>query len=377
MAYADVIVDIVHEKLDRSFQYRVPERLLSELKPGMCVMIPFGNGERKIKGYVVGISDEPKIDPARIKEISGIAQRDAGSEDRSIELAAWIRENYGSTMIQALKTVLPMRKSVKKLERRTIERTATREELISMLGESQRKKQVAKERLIQALLEEERIPYEWVTGKLNVSAQSVASLEKVGAIRILSETSYRNPVKVRPAEEEGKTLSDEQRKIAKEVLEDFDAGRQGTYLIHGITGSGKTEVYLRLTEEMVRRGRQVIVLIPEIALTYQTLLRFYRRFGDRVSVMNSTLSPGEKYDQCQRAKNGEIDVIIGPRSALFTPFANLGLIIIDEEHESSYKSEGTPKYHARETAEKLRPLLQQEWVRGFCALSPALHSSCG
>ena len=122
-------------------------------------------------------------------------------------------------------------------------------------------------------------------------------------------------------------------------MEEYDQGNPGTYLIHGITGSGKTEVYMGIIQEMRARGRQAVVLIPEIALTYQTLLRFYRRFGDRVSVMNSTLSSGEKYDQCQRAKNGEIDVIIGPRSALFTPFPNIGVIVIDEEHEGSYKSD--------------------------------------
>jgi len=133
-------------------------------------------------------------------------------------------------------------------------------------------------------------------------------------------------------------------------MREYDQERHGTYLIHGITGSGKTEVYMELIGEVIRRGRQAIVLIPEIALTYQTVVRFYKRFGERVSVMNSALSAGERYDQCKRAKEGEIDVIIGPRSALFTPFPNLGLIVIDEEHEATYKSETTPKYHARETA---------------------------
>lgn len=354
MTYADVIVDISVEKLDKSFQYAVPKRLEEELKIGACVQIPFGG--RKLKGYCVGLSEKPKIDPAKIKEIDGILQRDAGGEDVRVALAAWIRENYGSTMIQALKTVLPLRKSVKKVERRTIVCKTGREELISLLGESQRKKQVAKERLLKALLEEERIPYEWVTGKLGVSAQTIASLERAGALQIESTSSYRNPVKFQSGEEGWRDLSPRQREIVGTVLEDFDAGMRETYLLHGITGSGKTEVYLRLAEGMVQRGKQVILLIPEIALTYQTLLRFYRHFGDRVSVLNSSLSPGEKYDQIQRAKTGEIDVIIGPRSALFTPFSNLGMIIIDEEHENSYKSESTPKYHARETAEKLAEL---------------------
>ena len=155
-------------------------------------------------------------------------------------------------------------------------------------------------------------------------------------------------------------------------MQDFDAGRRQTYLIHGITGSGKTEVYMRLIGEMIARGRQAIVLIPEIALTYQTLLRFYQRFGDRVSVMNSTLSPGEKYDQCERAKAGEIDVIIGPRSALFTPFPSLGLIVMDEEQENSYKSESTPKYHARETALEVAKLYGASVVLG--SATPSLEA---
>ena len=166
----------------------------------------------------------------------------------------------------------------------------------------------------------------------------------------MTRESFRNPVKLEYGEEREKSLSEAQSRIVESILSDMGNDRPGVYLLHGITGSGKTRIYLELIEEVVRQGRQAIVLIPEIALTYQTLLRFYRRFGDRVSVMNSTLSPGEKYDQCERAKRGEIDVIIGPRSALFTPFPNIGIIVIDEEHEGSYKSEASPKYHARETA---------------------------
>ncbi|MCM1089912.1 MAG: primosomal protein N' [Muribaculum sp.] len=363
--YADIIVDISHEKLDKPFQYRVPARLQGRLEPGTCVQIPFGNGNRLIKGYVLELSEKCKFDPARIKEIAGIAPKDVDVTDKMIVLAAWIRQNYGSTMIQALKTVLPARQSVKKQEHRFVEVLMNREELTSLLGEAGRRKQTAKARLLEALLAQEdigkgadrAIPYHWITGKLNVSAATVKSLEKAGALRIITTADFRNPVKLgqeslsaRGGETGTIELSNHQRRIVDEVLQDFDEGDIGTYLIHGITGSGKTQVYMELIAGVVERGRQAIVLIPEIALTYQTLLRFYRRFGDRVSVMNSTLSPGEKYDQCERAKNGEIDVIIGPRSALFTPFPKIGLIIMDEEHEGSYKSESTPKYHARETA---------------------------
>ena len=348
--YADIIVDISHEKLDKPFQYRVPDRLKKVLETGMCVEVPFGKGNKLLKGYCIGVGDVCKFDPARIKDVSGIAESGVGIEDKMISLAGWIRRNYGSTMIQALKTVLPAKRSVKKIEHRTVQRLLGREEIISLMGESGRRGQVAKERLLHELAEQESIPYEWVTGKLGVSPQTVSGLEKAGVIRILRSQSFRNPVKMMQETDQEKLLSNAQRQIVDEVMADFDGGMPDVYLLHGITGSGKTYVYMQLVKEMVKRGRQAIVLIPEIALTYQTLLRFYAMFGDRVSVLNSNLSPGEKYDQCERARNGEIDVIIGPRSALFTPFPRLGIIILDEEHEGSYKSESTPKYHARETA---------------------------
>ncbi len=347
--YADIIIDISHEKLDRPFQYRIPEKLQGILKVGMCVKIPFGQGNTERKGYVIDIGEECKYDSERIKDILEIEAESADIESRMIALAGFIRRNFGGTMIQALKTVLPAKQSVKKLERKTVRRILSREETISLLGECERKHQTAKARLLRELAGQEEIPYQWVTGKLGVSSATVRSLENAGALRLLSEEEYRNPVKVSADLEGAKRLSPEQRQIVEEISRDREQGKSGIYLIHGITGSGKTEVYMQLIAGEVERGRQAIMLIPEIALTYQTLLRFYKRFGDRVSVMNSTLSPGEKYDQCQRAKKGEIDVIIGPRSALFTPFPNLGIIIMDEEHEASYKSESAPKYHARET----------------------------
>ena len=370
--YADIIVDISHEKLDRPFQYRVPEKLRGILETGMCVTVPFGNGNKLIKGYCVALSDKCNFDPARTKDIVAIVKNGVGVEDKLIALAAFIRRNYGSTMIQALKTVLPAKQSVRKLEHKVIEGSMNREELISLLGESERKKQTAKARLLRALLEQQTIPYEWITGKLNVSSPTIKSLEKAGVLRIVSSDSYRNPVKLSGQEEQRKLLSPSQLKIVDDILAEYEQGITGTYLLHGITGSGKTEVYMALIEKVIAGGRQAIVLIPEIALTYQTLLRFYKRFGDRVSVMNSTLSPGEKYDQCERAKSGEIDVIIGPRSALFTPFPDIGLIVIDEEHEGSYKSEGTPKYHARETALEVARLHGASVVLG--SATPSLEA---
>ncbi|MCM1326603.1 MAG: primosomal protein N' [Bacteroidales bacterium] len=377
--YADIIIDISHEKLDRPFQYRIPEKLQGILREGMCVKIPFGQGNTRRKGYVTDIGEECKCDPEKIKDILEIEAESADIESRMIALAGFIRRNYGGTMIQALKTVLPAKQSVKKLERKTIRRILSREETISLLGECERKHRTAKARLLKELAEQEEIPYQWVTGKLGVSAATVRSLENAGVLRLFSAEEYRNPVKISADSEEAKRLSPEQRRIVEEINRDIEEGERKTYLIHGITGSGKTEVYMQLIAGEVERGRQAIMLIPEIALTYQTLLRFYKRFGERVSVMNSTLSPGEKYDQCQRAKNGEIDVIIGPRSALFTPFPNLGIIIMDEEHEGSYKSESTPKYHARETAVEAARLAGASLVLGSATPSMEAYyrAKCG
>ncbi len=218
--------------------------------------------------------------------------------------------------------------------------------------------------MLNALLDEEVLPYTLIREKLNVTTATLNSLEKQGVISIETENFYRNPVKKISEREAAKPLSDGQQYIIDDIIKDCCRGNTGTFLIHGITGSGKTEVYLGIIEKIIKMGKQAIVLIPEIALTYQTLLRFYKRFGDRVSVMNSSLSMGEKYDQMERARNGELDVIIGPRSALFTPFPNLGIIIIDEEHENSYKSESMPKYHARETAIKIASLKGASVVLG-------------
>ena len=370
--YANVIIDISHEKVDRPFQYRIPDSLKEKLAVGMCVQIPFGTGNRKRKGYVIEITGKNEYPEEKIKEIDGIITDNLPAEADAIRLAAWMRQTYGSTMIAALKTVLPVKRTVKAVEKKKLRRSLSAEELTSLLGECMRKHQNAKVRVLQELLTEEELPYELVTGKLHVSAATLNSLVNQGAITIESESSYRNPVSLNVTAQSGPELSEEQRYIKEQILSDYDKNIRNTYLIHGITGSGKTLVYLALIEEMIKRGKQCIVLIPEIALTYQTLLRFYKRFGDRVSVMNSSLSQGERFDQCERARKGEIDVMIGPRSALFVPFPNLGMIVIDEEHEGSYISENAPRYHARETAEYLASLKKASLVLG--SATPSLEA---
>ncbi len=370
MEYAKVIVDISHEKVDRPFCYRIPEELREEVRIGCCVEIPFGKGDRIRKGYVIERTRTADFDPEKIKEIKALSG-EARVETVLILLAAWIREKYGSTMIQALKTVLPVKSKVKPRQKRTIYRVWEPEQIEELLAICERKHHTAKARLLRELLEYTSLPQSYILQKLHLSPSVVNRLQKEGVIRILEETEYRNPS---AAEKEGTkvVLSRKQQEIVDSISEDYFRNDYKTYLIHGITGSGKTQVYLELIERVISSGRSVIVLIPEIALTFQTLMRFRQRFGDRVSVLNSAMSQGERYDQCERAKKGEIDIIIGPRSALFTPFKRIGMILIDEEHEGAYKSESMPAYHAREVAQELARLHGASLVLG--SATPSLES---
>ena len=378
--YADVIVDISHESVDRPFTYRIPAELSGKLETGMSVLVPFGKGDTLRQGYVIAFRDSVSFEENRIKEIVDIAGADMAVDAVLVRLAGWIREQYGSTMIAALKTVLPAKQKKQHLEKKEICRLLSAEETKALADRCIKKRRPAMARLLFALTEQERLPMELARTKLHISPSTISSLERQGAIGVEALRIYRNPVKDSVEEVQGKNrfgkdrpvLSAAQQKIVDSVLQDYDRGVRKTYLIHGITGSGKTEVYMNLIEGCLARGRQAIVLIPEIALTYQTVVRFMKRFGNRVSVLHSGLSAGEKYDQCERAKNGDIDVIIGPRSALFTPFAKVGLIIIDEEHEPSYKSETMPKYHARETAIYLASLHRASVVLG--SATPSLES---
>ncbi len=349
-AYANIIIDISHEKLDRTFQYRIPKELEHQLQPGMQVLVPFGNGNRTTRGYVIELTNQAEFDLNKMKEILSIDMEGVPVEAQLISLAAWIRENYGGTMNQALKTVLPVKQKSRQKEKKTVMLAVSREYATEQLEQFQKKHQTARARLLEALIQEPEQPYEVVTGKLNMTAAVIRTMEEMGLVSVRREQDWRNPVSVKQTEEKRIILNRNQQRIVDDIMADFSQGRHGTYLLHGVTGSGKTAVYIQLIEEAVRMGKQAIVLIPEIALTYQTVIRFYQRFGQRVSILNSRMSQGERYDQFLRAKNGQLDVMIGPRSALFTPFSNLGFIIIDEEHETSYKSETIPRYHAREVA---------------------------
>lgn len=346
--YANVIVDISLEKLDKTFQYLVPEELTGTLAVGMRVDIPFGS--RTLTGYVVELTDRPECDVGRIRPLLGITEGSVPIESRLIALAGWMRRNYGSTMNQALKTVLPIKRTMQKVERKRVELAVGEREARAKLALFESKHNTAKARLLRELIAQGTLDCSLVTGKLSVSAAVIRGMEQQGLVKVTSERMYRNPVEHLERGGYHLTLNDEQQQAVDAVVSDLRDGQSRTYLLRGVTGSGKTEVYMELIAHVIGQGRQAILLIPEIALTYQTVMRFYNRFGERVSILHSRMSQGERFDQFERAKAGDIDIMIGPRSALFTPFERLGLIIIDEEHETSYKSETAPRYHAREVA---------------------------
>ena len=374
-SYADIIVDITHEKLDRTFQYRIPEALEDKIFPGSQVKIPFGNGNRLMTGYVLSVSGEAKFEESRMKEIRELSEDAVTVEARLITLAAWMKHTYGSTMIQALKTVLPVKSKSKAREKRRIVLMQTPDAARETLEELGRKKYKAKARLVERLLEEQSLDYTEAAKKLKVTAATVKSLEEQGVIKVTQSTRSQSPGSGTKEPGVRFQLSDSQEQAAEGIFREWKE-KDRPCLLQGVTGSGKTMVYMKLIEKVLQEGRQAIVLIPEIALTYQNVERFRGYFGDRIAVLNSKMTPAQRYEQMELASEGQVSIMLGPRSALFTPFPNLGLIIIDEEHESSYKSEVTPRYHARETAIERARLEQAHVVLGSATPSVDAYYRC-
>lgn len=343
--FADVIVDITLEKLNHTFQYIVPKHL-KNLSVGDKVIVPFSN--RKIEGIILSFSKKEKVDISKLKEIISISNTNTKDniDKNLIILSVWMSSYFGATLNQTLKTVFPTRKKVTPYETKIIKLNSDltiieeyRKKLLSRKNHS-----IEKERLLDHLLKEKELYQDIITRNLHIRSSTIKDLEKNKILTIERYTSFRDPIKNIEVKEKNIELNDEQKSCISKFLE--HEKEKKPYLLFGVTGSGKTEVYLDLIERNLKKGKDAIVLIPEISLTYQTVIRFYRRFGKKVSFIHSRMSINERYDQIDRARKGDIKIIIGPRSAIFTPFKNIGLIIVDEEHERSYKSENNPRYHA-------------------------------
>lgn len=348
--FADIIIDISHEALDRTFVYRIPEKLQETVGPGSRVSVPFGKYDRKTEGYVIALRDEPGYDPEKVKAIIEVVPDSISVESQLIQVADHMRKTYGSTMIQALKTVVPVKRMVRRKNKSRVSLKLSVPEAEELLVRWKKKGYKARVRLLEQLMEEGSLDSGTAVRACGVPLKDLKKLSGQGILDL-------GPVK-ETAPAEGtfqKTgceiiLNPDQQEIADSFCRDYDAGLRKTYLLFGVTGSGKTEVYLALIGKVLEEGKQAIVLIPEISLTWQTVSRFSRRFGDTIAVLHSRMSAGERAEEVERIRSGRARVVIGARSALFAPVSCLGIIIIDEEHDSAYKSDSSPKYHAVETA---------------------------
>lgn len=373
MIYAGVIVDISHEKLDKIFQYSVPEDIASVISIGNKVNIPFGAGHRT--GYVVNLSNTPEIDPDKIRPLDGIVKSSTTIDERMIKLAYWMKTNYGSTINQALKTVIPVKEKVKQVNNRTVSLLISPREALSLSEEYRTSKRKQSE-ILKFLSDNPVCDYRKVTQQMGQVRQSLTALSDAGLIEIDTQRVFRNELEAAEDFRNVTSLNQEQQVVCDSIIKDYDNNDMTPCLIKGVTGSGKTEVYMEIIQHVLSKGREVIVLIPEISLTYQTIMRFYAKFGNVVSVINSRLSKGEKYDRFELAAQGRIKIMVGPRSALFTPFNNLGAVIIDEEHESAYQSETIPRYHARETAIELARMTGAKVIMGSATPSLETFNRC-
>ncbi len=344
--YAEVIVDIAHTAVDRRFTYRIPEEL--PVSVGHHVLVPFGQGDHKKEGFVVALKSS--ADYPEIKDVSRIIERYPVLLPDQIALAEWMKDAYHCLFVDALRLMIPaqmrgMRVREKKVRTVMLAGGVDPEAVSEALKNAPAQKRVFE--LVAKLGAEASLPD--INAFYPGSTAAVKALIRKGFLTEQSETVFRRPEKIR-LHAPNHTLTDAQTHAADAIRSAVARAEGDVLLLHGVTGSGKTEVYLRAIEDCLSLGKQAIVLVPEISLTPQTVGRFTDRFGDRIAVLHSRLSPGERFDEWRRIRLGLADIVIGARSAVFAPVERLGLIIIDEEHESSYQSETQPRYLAGEIA---------------------------
>ncbi|GHU63453.1 primosomal protein N' [Clostridia bacterium] len=372
--FAQVILAGTSMQLDRSFQYGIPASLKEKVAIGRKVVVPFGSQNQKKTAYIIEIDEKLEVEPEKLKWIEEIDEKAVSIESQFIQLAFWLRARYGGTLSQALKTVLTTKKVIPQKEKKMLKCNLSNEQITFYLEKYKTNGRYrARVRLLQAFLEQKILSFAFVQKELNLSSAVWNYFVEKKEVEIQKEEFYRNPaIKMSKVAEKPVVLNQAQRYIVDSITKNYRQGNLRNALIYGITGSGKTEVYCGIIAQLRKQNKQVIVLIPEIALTWQTVRRFFEKFGDEVSFIHSRLSEGERYDQYQRAKRGEISIMVGPRSALFSPFEQLGCIIIDEEHESSYQSETVPRYDAKEVAKK-RAKQSKAFVI-FASATPSVES---
>ena len=337
---ATVAVDNTFFSLDTDYSYTVPKELSDSVSVGSEVLVPFGRGDKLRQGIVVSLSEsEADLKLKAIAKCNG-----AVLSQEMISLALWLKERCFCTTYDCLKQMLP--RGYNRIKSKT-------ERMVRLISydEAQLNSVTKKQRaVVELLLDVGSAGANEVCEFCSVGITVLKNLEKNGIVEFYQRELYRNPYSdvSTPAEKESIVLSKEQNKAYKTFNKMLKSG--GTGLLYGVTGSGKTQVYLKLIDDAVESGKDVIVLVPEIALTPQALAIFHRRYGDKVAVIHSGLSLGERNDEYKRANRGQAKIVVGTRSAIFAPLHNLGLIIMDEEQEHTYKSERTPRYNAKDVA---------------------------
>lgn len=350
---AEVIINSNVKNLDKTFDYNIPIELEDKVKVGSRVLLQFGNMKRLEEGFVVGIKEKSDY---KVKEIKSVENSYLNEE--KIELAKWIQQRYFCNLSDAIKLMLPPGTTTKVINNRVKEKNinyvqiAKEPEEIEIDIENKKLKSEKQIKILKFLIENGQMPIADLELFTDTSRNIIKTLENKGYLNIIEKEVERNPFLNKQITKSNKlVLTDEQEKAYKEIEEAIEDGMHSEFLLFGVTGSGKTEVYLQLIDKVLQEEKSSIMLVPEISLTPQTVNRFISRFGEeKIAVLHSKLSVGERYDQWQKIRKGIAKIIIGARSAIFAPAKDLGIIIIDEEHDQSYKSEMTPRYHAKEVA---------------------------
>lgn len=369
--FAKLILDISHHKVDKLFTYIIPKELEDEIEVGQVVEVDFGNSKISRKAYVVEISDDTDIEYSKLRYIKEISKTQRIADVKLVKLALWISKFYGCTMARAISTVLPVKKKVAAVLDSYVYRNFLVSDIDKLTVILRKKRRTSWLRLIEALKDNESLSFEYVKKVLKISPVNTTKMQDEGYIRIESTRLYRNPEFIQKKDKQNIELNKEQSYIVDNFKKDIKENERN-YLLFGITGSGKTVVYIELIKYILSIGRQVIFLVPEIGLSYQVIRQLSAVFGDRLAIINSSLSYGERHDQFQKVTDKKADIMIGPRTALFTPFDNIGLIIIDEEHDGAYKNENMPRYDARRVALEIATLHNASLVLG--SATPSIES---
>ena len=343
--YAEVIINSEALEIDRPFTYKVPEEFNNEIKIGQIVKVPFGKGNKTSEGFILNLKNDDNI-KFKTKNIAAILVKDPVIDEDDINLIEFLREKTLCKYIDAFRLLIPVgiMKGAKAKKKRVI--VLKNEDLSNIKNPDGYKKIIEFFKTNSGKYTKSELINEH-----SISQYKLNKLIENEVLSIEEESVFRYNDRVYN-KDSAKTLTIEQENIIREYINSDDK----MFLLKGVTGSGKTEVYMKLVERVLLEGKSAIILVPEIALTPQMIERFKGRFGVNVALFHSKLSDGERFDEWFRVKEGKAKVIVGARSAIFLPAKNLGLIIIDEEHENTYKSEQNPKYQTKEVAEYLSEL---------------------